>query len=201
MSGSFSNTRRKPCSARELVERGARVGDRDEVRAVAAERSWKYVNVRQRLDRPARLRRDDEQRLVEVERVARSRGLRRVRSSRARAARMPSGRRRTSGAAPRAPRLEPPMPEQHGVGEARRPCASRELVEVGGVLEHASRLIVSQPSRLAISGTPARPQSVSSCCPDPAARRRSRRAVLDALDQRRLELVGQRGLDRRRAAR
>jgi hypothetical protein len=62
----------------ELRERGARVGDGDEVRAVALQ-GVEVLELRHRLDRAAGLRRDDEQRRGEVEGVADGADLVRVR--------------------------------------------------------------------------------------------------------------------------
>ena len=64
----------------------AGVGDRHELRAVAAGALVEVLHVRQRLHRAARLRGDDEQRLRQVHAAPPARAPRRGRSSRARAA-------------------------------------------------------------------------------------------------------------------
>ena len=145
----------------ERREPRARIGDGDELRAVAAGLLPEVVEGRQRLDRPAGLRRDDEQRLGDVDLGLDVARPRRRRSSRARAG---SARRRacrTSAGTPPAPatsrpcRARPPRSARRRGGLRRTPRARRPRPS-------SRSWTSSQPSRLLTSGWPAGPQSVSS---------------------------------------
>ena len=91
------------CSSASFCERAARVGDRDELRPVAARLLEEVAEVRERLDRPARLRRDEEERLRRGRPRARAPATAPGRSSRARAAAARARAARTSAGSPRGP--------------------------------------------------------------------------------------------------
>ena len=180
----------------QLLERAARVGDRHELRPVPARLLEEVAEVRQRLDRPARLRRDEEERLRDVDgalELGHRAGIGRVEHVQP----QPVLQRAERAPDHLGPEARPAHAEQRAVGEAVALHAPRPTPRGRCASSSIDSLIVSQPSRSATSGAPASPQSVSSL-------RQMRWATSSDLASRpfsairRLEVVGDRALDRRR---
>ena len=204
MSGSFSNTRRKPCSLRQRpASERARVGDRDEVAAVALalrSRKWRERATASRSSRRTSTRRRTAC-LLEVE-PTRSSVEHRVRVGRVEHVQPQRrlARRRTSAGTPRARGSSRPC------RAARRRCSPsagprRRTPRSSSTCSSIFSAIVEPAEAVGDLGRarPA-PHSVLVAVPRCAAPRRSSRGLPDALGDRLLELVGRSGLDRRRAA-
>ena len=144
MSGSLQNTRRKPRSSASFWSGLPGVGDRDELRPVPARLLEEVAEVRQRLDRPARLRRDEEERLREVDaalELGHRAGVGRVEHVQP----QPVLERAERAPDHLGPEARAAHAEQRAVGEAVALHLLGPRLEVGRLLEH--RLARSSASR------------------------------------------------------